>query len=312
MAGIPSLVRTGERAYRESGWRQENTTKHLFLRIAPIHLGEEAARRSVRMALERLNFRGHLNWRDGMVSVKQSDGRVFQVTLPGLIKEARDAGIPRSLYRWIDLQDEYFGRCIEFATNSKAIEMGVEFAGYSRKLRGPCRFSPMENELTDDVLFYRRAACEASGTTDFAECSRNFRAYLQSAVSLIDAFLNRYVLLLQHADASTVPEGLRGPGRLEERLQTWVRCVARRDPTDLQRGPEWSQFAELRQERNRLVHAAEPYLGIAIRELPRHLNAVRAGVGGLLFRMRDLAGQPTLGFIERLRTAPGVSFKGRK
>jgi hypothetical protein len=264
------------------------------------------------MALQRMNFSGHPDWRDGVVSVEQADGRLFTATLPALVKEARDLGIPRTLYRLIDAQDEFFGGLVEMATDSRGIKLGMEFASYSRQLRGPCRFHPVENELTDDVLFYRRATCETSGTPDFAECSRHFRAYLQCAVSLVEAFLNRYVLLLECANASAVPEDLRVTGRLDKRLQAWVRCIAGREPTELLEGSEWSQFNELRRERNRLVHAAEPYVGIEIKDLPRFLNATRGGVGGLLFRMRQLAGQPTLGFIERLRTAPKVSFKARK
>ena len=226
------------------------------------------------------------------------------------MKEARDSGIPKILYRIIDGKDPCFGGSLELATNSKAISLAIEFAGYSRQLRGPCRFFPIEVELTDDIIFHRRAACETSASSDFTECSRHFRAYLQSAVSMMDAFLNRYILLLEYTHAQ-VPDGLRGPGRLDDRIDLWVRGIASRDPSELRQGPEWSQFSELRQERNRLVHAVEPYMGMRIQDLPRFLNAVRMGLGGLLLRMRQLAGQPTLGFIERLRTAPKISFRAR-
>ena len=55
--------------------------QHQFLQIAPIHLGEEAARRAVRIALECMKVRGKLDWRNGKLRLPQSDGGVREVPL---------------------------------------------------------------------------------------------------------------------------------------------------------------------------------------------------------------------------------------
>jgi hypothetical protein len=72
---------------------------------------------------------------------------------------------------------------------------------------------------------------------------------------------------------------------------------------------ERAEFNVIRRARNEFVHAAEPYVGVSLPMLPAHLNAVRPGVGGLLLKLRQQAGQPSLSFIEKLRAAPNIAFK---
>ena len=64
----------------------------------------------------------------------------------------------------------------------------------------------------------------------------------------------------------------------------------------------------MREERNAILHARLPSLGLSLREVPKYLNAVRDGVGALLTRFQCLRGGPRLGFMLRLASAPEISF----
>jgi len=58
-----------------------------------------------------------------------------------------------------------------------------------------------------------------------------------------------------------------------------------------------------------LTHAVEPFYGHQIKEIADYLNYSRTGVGGLLNLLRVSQNLKSLGFIERLRTAPKVTYK---
>jgi len=87
---------------------------------------------------------------------------------------------------------------------------------------------------------------------------------------------------------------------LDDRFDAWADIFAA-DPAKFRNSAERGCFTQLRKARNKLVHAAEPYVGVDISEIPTSLNGVRRGVGGFLRLMWEMGGLPTLGFIERLR-----------
>ncbi len=252
------------------------------------------------------------DWEHEGVIWKNADGKQQTFLFRDLLSEAKKDGFSRQLFTLIDRNDPFFGGTFLMATNSTTMKLGVTYGKYQKELQGPCRFSPLENELTDDILHFREAACAASASDAYYDCTRHYRSYLQSSTSLLDCFINRYVH--QHpTTAATLPEALTKPGLFETRFDGWVTTFTGRSPAEIkQNSAEWSQCCMLRQERNRAVHAVETYLGIQIQDLPRHLNHVRRGIGGLLRRMRELASQPTLGFIEQLKNAPLVEFHKHK
>jgi hypothetical protein len=194
------------------------------------------------------------------------------------------------------------------ATDSSVISIKIKVGNFERDLPGPCRSAPLENELTDDIIHFRKAACEASVPPNFYDCTRHYRSYLQSSVSLIDCFLNRYVELVSPSHPGKKIPFASGPP-LEERLDAWATEFAPNKLQSFKDSSERGKFTLIRRARNNFVHAAEPYVGISLPALPDNLNAVRRGIGGLLLKMRELAGQPTLGFIEKLRAAPFVTFR---
>jgi len=271
------------------------------------HLGRQAAQESVKGTLRRLGIvlpEEHWHTRSVTIDVPHKTSR--QVTVRELIEEARTSGVPDTLQRILDQRDPFFGGTFVMATDSHALTLGFEYAGYSAKLQGPCRLGPIEEEITSDILHFRRAACEASRRpSDLSASTRYYRAYLQASVSVVEAFINRYAHLLKHQGhpgASVLAERC----SLEERIVSWAEVVTGKSTEAFRAGPEWSQFSELRRERNRLVHTVEPFAGHRVADMVRGLNFVREGVGGFLILLRRLAGAEPLGFMLRLRTAPLV------
>jgi hypothetical protein len=237
-----------------------------------------------------------------------SDGSIRSFKLRNIEDETRKTGFSHSLFEVIDSRDTFFGGRFLMATNSSVIKIEVNHGSYQKKLPGPCRSSPLENELTEDILHFRDAACHASASDGFYDCTRHYRSFLQSSVSLVDCFINRYVELYSAglAPGTKIPFSR---GTLEDRLDAWAAAFAAAKVEDFKRSAERGKFTLIRKARNKFVHATEPYVGVSIQDLPDIFNAVRRGIGGLLLKMRELAGQPTLGFIERLRVAQLIAFK---
>jgi hypothetical protein len=129
-------------------------------------------------------------------------------------------------------------------------------------------------------------------------------------MSLVDAFINRHILLASHegfdSAAFTRLKTARG---MEERVECWLQtCSEKMTLKDIAKRKEWCHFQELRQVRNALLHATSPFSVYSIKEIGKRLNYVRAGIGNLLLLLRTIHNKPSLMFIDRLRTAPEVQF----
>jgi hypothetical protein len=223
------------------------------------HLGRQAAELSVRETIRRHGVvLPEEHWHAQSITINVPDKPSRQITVQELIEEACTFGVPDTLQRMLDQRDPFFDGTFVMATDSCALTLGFDCAGYSAKLQGPCRLAPIEEELTSDVLYFRRAACDASRRpSDLSASSRYYRGYLQASVSIVEAYVNRYAHLLKyqgHPKASVLTDR----SSLEDRLGSWVEVVTGKSPDAFRAGPEWSQFCELRNERNRLVHAVEP------------------------------------------------------
>ncbi|HCO13781.1 MAG TPA: hypothetical protein DIT46_06325 [Gemmatimonadetes bacterium] len=97
---------------------------------------------------------------------------------------------------------------------------------------------------------------------------------------------------------------------VENRFETWVAafCPTSASFSGVKQTVHWAHFQELRAKRNAIVHSAEPLQATEIEKMPHVLNLVREGVGGLLLQLRSMQGLGSLGFIDRLASAPRVSF----
>jgi hypothetical protein len=282
---------------------------HCFLQFAPIKVPIDDARHAVRRALVLVGIpnKSGLDWNRTTITVPLGAGRTKVLKLRDVLEETRTIGYPHSIFDASDRKDSFFGGRFLMATDSSVISIKIKVGNFEKDLQGPCRSAPLENELTDDILHFRKAACETSVPPNFYDCTRHYRSYLQSSVSLVDCFLNRYVELSFSHSGNNIPFASGPP--LEERLDAWVTEFAPNQLQSFKDSAERGKFTLIRKARNKFVHATEPYIGISLPALPDKLNAVRRGIGGLLLKMRELAGQPTLGFIEKLRAAPLVTFR---
>ena len=225
-----------------------------------------------------------------------------------LVEDVRTLGIC-NFQRSIDLSDEFFGGTFGISTDSNFGSMTYEYAGYKETFKTPMALYQAEWELTDDILFYREESCAWSNEPDFKDCTRHYRGYLMSSIAVVDAFINRHVLMYKHRKfkPDSVDE-LQRTSRLEDRMDLFMKLSCGKDIKAINGGEEWKQFKEIRRLRNEITHINAPSLGYSIEALADHFNYVRRGIGGLLKLMRSCQGKPSLGFIDRLRFAPKVNF----
>lgn len=281
-----------------------------FLEMRDYHLSRAKARNAVIRTLEAAGVHcPDSGWDDLIVNYNDRDATT-PVRFPDLVEEARRNGVVVRMQRCLDRNDSIFGGVVEeIGTPNWQLKVGSTYAGFKKEIQGPCRAASVEFDLTEDILFYRREACRHSSQHDFRLTCRAFRSFLSACVSIVDAFINRHVLLATHEGFSS-PEldKLRVARKLEERIRLWFAVCSSDDPRAFFDSTNWCHFQEIRARRNELLHAVDPFGVYAIKDVQVMLNKVRTGVGDVLLRMRCAHKKATLGFIERLRTAPLVDF----
>lgn len=282
-----------------------------FLVLTEYHLSAEKARQAVidtctRCGMEPANG----NWDKTTVNWEKTDPP-FSMEFPEMVKEARRTGIVRLLQRHLDTKDGVFGggNIEDLCTPNFQMTLTADIGGFKGEVQGPCRTSLVEKDLTDDILFYRRLVCQHSNEYDFELSARYYRNYLSACTSIVDAFVNRHILIAS-SQGFTSPEfeQLRNATKVETRLELWWRVCVDSDPSPLFKSVQWNHFHELRTKRNEILHAVDPIGLYSIPRMQEFLNKVRTGVGGLMLLMRKAHNKPSLGFIERLRTAPRVEY----
>jgi hypothetical protein len=279
-----------------------------LLTLQPYHLGKRASHRRADAFLKRIGISKPKSRTSKAIAIDTSGGQQ-SFSYAAIVKEFRERGYPKQLGWLVDANDAYFGGGRLSVAVGKNMSIKVQHGTKNVELRGPARVAPIESELTEDILYYRRVACENSDDVGLVETTRAFRSYLFACVSLIEAFLNRYREIIGQREPSLIDE--LNPRGLSNGVEAWLRIVAGKQDTAIsmfKQPKEWVEFKRMVSERNKRIHVGGYWYGDDIRELHRFLNYAKAGVGGLLAAMRKASGEPTLGFIERLRTAPRVEI----
>ncbi len=281
-----------------------------FLVLHRYHLSRAKAQDVVIATLQRCGVKRPKEGWDAVSLTWNNESGGVPVRFAELVNEARKMGVVNRLQKYLDKQDPVFGGTIdELCTPNFQMKFGTEYAGWKKEVQGPCRTSCVELELTEDILDFRRQACEHSNEYDFCLTARYFRAYLSSSLSLLDAFINRHVLLARHEGFSSPEFGrLQTETNLEEKVRLWWAVCSGDDPVPFFRSGAWCHLQELRTKRNEILHAVDPISVYSLREIQLYFNKVQTGLGELLLCLRKAHKKPTLGFIERLRTAPKVEF----
>lgn len=282
-----------------------------FLVLHPYALSREKARAAVIDILRRCEVQTPKEGWDSLRLTWNQQQPPVSVTFHDMVAEARRTGVVERLQDKLDQADPMFGGCInEFCTPNHQLQVMTEYAGWKKEAQGPFRSACVERDLMEDILEYRRLACVHSNQHNFRLTARYFRAYLTACVSILEAFINRHILLAKH-DGFSSPEfdKLQVETNLEEKVRLWWQVCSGDNPTPFFRSVAWCHLQELRTRRNEVLHAIDPIAIYAIKDLQLYLNKVRSGVGELLWQLRKAHKKPTLGFIERLRNAPKVEFQ---
>ncbi|HEX3315081.1 MAG TPA: hypothetical protein VHR72_09340 [Gemmataceae bacterium] len=281
-----------------------------FLTIHEYHLSREKARAKIKgllagvMKLPLKKF----DWFRGSLNLAIGDAKKT-ISLAELEREARLTGAVGTIQRVLDQRDSIFGGTFDSATPNWQITVKSEWAGWKGEVQGPCRIGLAVDDLTEDILYYRKETCLASSDYTFRTVGRNYRGFISSCMSLVDAFINRHILVASNEgfDSPAFAQ-LKEARGMEERLDSWLKTCSDKTLKDIAGRKEWCHFQELRQERNALMHATAPFSVYSIREIGKRLNYVRTGIGDLLFLLRGIHNKGSVGFIDRLRSAPEVQF----
>lgn len=283
---------------------------HLLV-LHPCHLSLPMARRNAIETLERCSVKEPPSGWESLTLKWHNEAPPSMTTFAELVEETRRKGIACRLQDSLDQRDPVFGGTIdEIATSNFQMKCKVQWGAWTKEVWGPCRGSSVLRDLTEDVLFYRREACERSNEYDFRLTARAYRSYLAACISLVDAFINRHIYSAKN-EGFTSPEFevLKDEKKLEERMRLWWKVCSEDDPSTFFSSIPWCHLQELRTKRNEILHAIDPIAVYSLQEMQSYLNKVRTGVGESLLMLRVAHKKSTVGFVERLRTAPKVHFR---
>lgn len=288
--------------------------RHQYLVIDEYHLAHTDAHEAVvALAAARGAVKPPGGWDELTMSWTNRDGKVVKLSFDKMVDYARRTGIVRELQADMDSADYVFGSSysVPMPTSGSGHSMKLkgEYAGFVKELSVPCRYAAIESELVEDILSFRASGCSHSDADDLIDTCRYFRAYLHACVAVVEGFVHRYVLMYSHTRTRPVDvDAFRHAPDLEAKIALWLETFGHARLADIRESHEWYEFKRLVKARNEMVHTRHAFLGHNIRDIAREFNYVRDGVGGLLRLFRLIEGEKTLGFIERLRTAPQITF----
>ncbi len=238
---------------------------------------------------------------------------ILAINFARSIEETRREGIPKLLQHLFDARDTFLAPALEIGVGplppGLSMQVTSSVGSFARSIPAPGWFEAPELSLTRDILSFRRLACQHSDPDSFGDAARFYRSYLQSCVSLVDCFLFRYTSFVRDKigdlEKYANTQELGSPIGIERRIEAWMITFATDHLGDYKGTGEWSQFQELRRERNRIVHPVDPAVSYQPKQMARHLNFCRRGIGELLANLRRYsAADDRVGFIQQLVTAP--------
>ncbi len=184
--------------------------------------------------------------------------------------------------------------------------------GTKQVLKGPGSVIPVENEITDDILYFRELACEKSISSNFNETRMFYRAYLFSCISLLDAFIQKCTIILENNINESDLELLKSKNvNLSDKLEKLFEIYTGEDVQLLKSVVQWKEYMKLKELRNGITHPANPYNIYEISKLPEYLNYVREGIGGLLELFFFYAREESLISVKKLKYAKQVEYNER-
>src|ERR1017187_6900568 len=154
-------------------------------------LSLEKARATVSDILKQENIHSPKGGWDKLVNINVGQ-KVY--TFRELVTIIRLKGFPEPLQKLIDSRDEIYGGDIGISVSIHGFKTKKEWGGYSKELSAPCSLRPAEMELGKDIQFYREETCFATEDHKLDVCIRNYKGAVFSSISLVEAYLNKYML----------------------------------------------------------------------------------------------------------------------
>lgn len=280
-----------------------------LLEIDDYHLTDKQGQKVVKEMLSESGVKSPPGGWNSFIYKYEEYGLKKKMTFRKLVVEAMEKGYVRTIQKFIDERDSVFGGLEHVTSPTPGVESEYTFNGMTMTLNSPSLLLSSAYSLSEDILFYREEACYESENYDFIDCARNYRSYLSSCISLIDVFINKYILYYKYTNLHTDQlEEIQKSSRLEDKIAKLVNISTKEGMSAIKGGVEWKHFKSIKDLRNEMVHINAPSMAYSIIDFPDHFNYAREGVGGLLGLIRKLQGKKTLGFIERIKTAPWVKF----
>lgn len=282
------------------------------MEINKYHLSADKAEKVTISTLEKLGAKSPKNgWPNSILAIKTEKEQVRKYYFKDLVEEARFHGFVPVLQKLIDRNDEMFGGAFGVATDSRAIKYNCSFAGFSKELAGPFRIYPIEEELSNDILYFRKEACHNSNISNFELTCRYYRSYLFSCISLIEAYINRHILLFEfkNIDNPIIADLIDSTSNIEVRLELLFQITTGKRIDEIKGTIEWDHFKKIKKARNELIHSSEPYYGNQINLIANGLNLVKKGIGGLLLIFRKHQNIEPLAFMYNLASAPEIRYR---
>jgi hypothetical protein len=286
------------------------------LRIEPYHRSEKSARDYVQLLVEQFgvtNFKTKLTG-DKLVAIPTSD-RPMQVNLRREVFQTRKTGVPPIIQPLVDASDQLmpppFSLGMIGDVPGVSFDINVRVGTFEAKISGAGIHEAPVVALADDVLHFRRQIVEAAASHDLPQMARCYRTYLQTCISLVDAFLGHAAFAVQQLGSpkasSAAFKRLTETVRFEDRLDAWCELCGQ-PPGAYKSSKSWSDLQILRRERNRYVHPSEPIYTLGIDDVVKVLNLCRDGVGGTLVHFRKMSGlSPNMSYIQKVLTAPIIT-----
>ena len=230
------------------------------------------------------------------------------------IENIRKAGAATGGIQYLfDLRDKYLAPPLSMASsvcpNGVEVTMRSSIGKSSAESKGPGQVGPPEQKLVDSILQSRNEICQNSYFEKFSYCQRMYREYLSACTSLVEWFLNRYGLFMQENNmvCGDDQQTLVSKGRIDGRIDAWVRIFAPNKSEELKNSPEWANFCALRQQRNDEIHPPSAVIAFNLFQIVPYLNMCNRGIGGLLARLHGYTGgSSNIAVIHQILTAPKI------
>ena len=278
------------------------------LKLSKLLLSKTSALQYIYALLEGIYGRKILERLPETISIPNNNG-TWEISLDKEIEFVRINGQADLLQYAYDCTDRYLSPVLELGQDgngvTRALTMESRFGTCVKVLKTNGIISAPEKSIADDICYFRELFVDACNNKDSKMYSRAYRAYLMNSISMIECFLQRYIFYINSINPiiknQKLLNTLKSTAPIEERIKAWFKLFTTKDEKDLINTKEWSQFLEIKKQRNSIIHPTEPMICYEVKNMITILNNEMFGIGGLLILLRRFEnGKDYIGFLRKL------------